>query len=245
MSEQEERIISNMREQHRIYDETVARELKIQKKTWDKYIQGQILSLFYANELETGFFAFRDNLRKRTNLSFDENIFLKAPNNIVLRMPVALKKKDCGYIVYDLQGSMPISIKKLPEYDLAEDRIFIMKMVKHYPAYPLRPVLNETQNGISFSLSPTTLPLHVSMAGTEFEPLLHYSPASESVGIDTLTALLNWYRLNDFIVERAGEMTIIVTHPENKESFLIIYDIGEKKLKVAILQNKEVTDQNE
>lgn len=239
MLEQEERIKSNMREQCRIHNETVAREINLQKKSWARYIQGRILSLFYADELETGFFAYRDNLRKRTNLSFDENIFLKAPNNIELRMPVALKKKDCGYIVYDLQGSMPISIKKPPEYDLAEDRIFIMKMVKHYPAYPLRPVLNETQNGITFSLKPTELPLHVPIAGTEFEPLLHYSPASESAGIDSLTALLNWYRLNDFIVERASETAIVVAYPDNKNPFLIAYDVNVKKLKVAILQQEQ------
>lgn len=232
--EQEERLISNMKVQREITEKTIDDELRRQKESWSNYVKGRVLCLFYADELKTGFFAYRNELRKRTNLSFEEQIFMKAPDNIELRMPVAIRKRNGKITLYDLNGSMPVEVNKEQESDLSEESLYIMHLTKHYPMYPLKATLNEPANGVDLRLTPATLPLQVSLKNTDFELFETLSPQSIEEAVKSINLLQNYYRLKDYEVERINEITIAVQTKD--EDFLISFDIDKKKLMVGTIQ---------
>ena len=234
LEEQLERIESNSRSQKRIMNETIERELMKQRESWNDLVSTAVLVTFLAPDLNTAFFVERDNLRKRSNLSFDERVFMRAPNNIELRMPVAIRLGDGEIELYDPYGSMTVKVNKKPEYELVEDRIYIMRMVKHYAMYPLRPVLEENCNGVELHLSPTALSLYAEpKEGSDFSYLAEqpYFIPSEDEAIDFINCMQNYYRLKGYSVERRDPITIAV---EGRDRFILGYSRVNRCVKVGI-----------
>ena len=237
LMEQIERIEDNIKAQKRIADITIKRELGRQKKQWNEFVRPCILSIFLVPDLKSSFFVSRDSLRKRSNLSFDKRLFMKAPNNIEFRMPVAVRKLDGGIEAFDPYGSMKIIIEKEPEYELTEDKIYIMQMKKYFPMYPLNPVLGEKKNGVELYLKPTPLPLFTEPdEDTDFTDFAYLSAQpgyirTENEAIDIITNLQNYYRLKDYFVERKDATTIVV---DAKETFIITYSPNLYCLKLGL-----------
>lgn len=221
-------------------DKEVKRQLQKQKESWEASSSYGILSQFLLRDLKTAFFARRKELRKRSNLSFEEKLFVNAPNNITFRMPVALKRNEDELILYDLYGMQRVKLEKEPEYELVEDRIYIMKMTKQYPMYQNEIVLGENRNGYEISLKPTSLPLEMQLDPESDYDWLRQVPEvieSEEEAIDIITGLQNRYRLMDYWVERRNETMIVV---EGEECFAVAYCPGLKTLKVCILYDDEL-----
>lgn len=213
----------------------IQRELDKQKTFWKDYVKTGILTLFLSPDINSAFFVHKDNLRKRSNLSFDERIFIKAPNNIELRMPVALKVMDGWVEVYDPYGSMRIKVNKQPEYELIENQIYILTFVKRFPMYPMEPILEEFANGVECHLKPTTLSLQAEPGEESDYKYLAELPnyvSSESEAIDIINKLQNIYRLNDYYVERRDSTTIVVDGKE--DTFLVTYSTSCHCMKIAI-----------
>lgn len=218
-------------------EKLISKELKKQHSDWNTFVKPGILSIFYLNDLKTAFFTKRDELRKRSNLSFDERLFMKAPNNIDLRMPVAIKKESNGIRLYDPYGSLHVLVEEEPDYDLTEDIIYIMKMVKRYPMYPLQPVLEKEYNGIELHLKPTSFLLNIENDEDSAYNHLREVPAiiqTESAAIDIITRLQSIYRLEQYDVERRDPVTIVV---DAEEPFIITYCEDRRSLKIGLFIN--------
>ena len=216
---------------------TVKQELKKQTDSWNEFVKTAILTIFYLSDVKTTFFTRRNELRKRTNLSLDERIYLVAPSNIELRMPVAIKKteNENRIILYDVFGRQKVTIEEKPEYELREDIIYIAKQIRHYPMYPYEPILDKNRNGMEFYLKPTALTLEEEPVEDPDFDILREVPdtiETEEEAINIITTLQNHYRLQDYYVERNNEVTITV---EGKENFIITYSEVHKTLKIAIV----------
>lgn len=220
-------------------DETVTRQLHKQKESWeDSNIYG-ILRNFRLDELNTAFFVRRNEFRKRTNLSFMERLFINAPSNVELRMPVALKRDGDKIILYDLYGKLEVKIEKEPEYELLEDRIYIMKLTKHYPMYQNEIVLGENRNGYELYLKPTPLPLEMQPDEESDYDLLRQIPErieNEDEAIDIINGLQNRYRLMGYSVNR-NDVTMITVAGE--ECFAVAYCPTLKTLEVCVFSEEE------
>lgn len=220
-------------------DKEVKRQLQKQKESWkDSNIDG-ILRCFRLEDLNTAFFIRRNEFRKRSNLSLVDQFLIDAPSNVELRMPVALKRDADKIILYDLYGKLEVKIEKNPEYALEEDKIYIMKLTKHYPMYQNEIVLGENRNGYELYLKPTPLPLMMQPdEESDYDWLRKVPERIESVeeAIDIINGLQNRYRLMGYYVERKDEITIIV---DGEECFVVAYRKHLKTLAICILYDIE------
>lgn len=219
--------------------ENVNREIKRQRDSWNAFIKNCVYTIFYLNDINTTFFTKRNELRKRSNITLDERIYLKAPSNIELRMPVAINKtkNEKEVILYDIYGKQNLRIETAPDFEINENRIYIMKQIRHYPMFPYEPVLGECKNKIELYLKPTTLSLNeLPDAEDDYEILRDLQKSIEAFeedeAIEIITMLQNYYRLNGYYVERENKTMILV---EGKETFLIAYSTVFKTLKICIL----------
>ncbi len=214
-------------------------ELTKQKDFWNDFVRSAILTMFLTPDLHSSFFVHRNNLRKRSNLSFDERIFMKFPNNIELRMPVALKVMDGKVDAYDPYGHLEIIIEDAPEYELVEDKLYILTIKKNFPTHPLRPVLEKNVGGVECHLKPTNLPLLEELDEDSDYWYLKELPGyieTESEAIDIITRLQNIYRLKDYYVERKDAMTIVVEGAD--EVFIASYSSSLHCIKVGIMETQ-------
>lgn len=221
-------------------EDIIKYELTKQKDSWNDFVKTGILTMFIAADIPSAFFVYRNNLRKRSNASFDERIYIKAPNNIKLRFPVALKLEDGELEAYDPYGSVKIKIEKKPEYELVENRIYILTLIKRYPMHPFIPVLEENVNGVECHLKPTTLPLRVEPEESSDYAYLRKFPkyiGTETEAIDVITEIQNYYRLKDYYVERRDAITIIIEGEE--DSFILFYSPALHCIKIAIMVTDE------
>lgn len=229
---------ANRKEQE--VEEHIKRELDKQKDFWNDFVKSAILTMFYAPDLHTSFFVHRKNLKKRSNLSFDERIFMKAPNNMELRMPVALKIMEGKVMAQDLYGGIEIMVPDEPPYELVEDKVYILTIKKNFVMSPIRPELEKNVNGLECHLKPTNLPLQAELDEESDYRCIAELPEhieTEEECIDIITRLQNIYRLNDYYVERKDALTIVV---EGKEDvFIVCYSPKLQCLKIGIIDQEE------
>lgn len=218
-------------------DRLVRNELEKQLSSWNTFVKPGILSIFYPGDLTTAFFVRRNELRKNSNISFDERLFMKAPNNIELNMPVAIKREKGGARLYDPYGDLYMAIDEEPAYELRENKIYIMKMIKRFPMYPLQPVLGKEMNGVELHLKPSPFSVQEEMEPDSIFQCIKEQPAiiqSESAAIDIITRLQNIYRLEKYDVERRDPVTIAV---DAEEPFIVTYCENKCSLKIGLLIN--------
>lgn len=218
-------------------DRMILKELEKQLTDWNAFVKPGILSIFYLKDMTTTFFAKRNELRKRSNLSFDERLFMKAPNHVELRMPVAVKREQSRIKLYDPYGFIHVEVEEEPGYELREDIIYIMKMIKNFPMHPLRPVLEKDRNGVKLHLKPTSFSLKAEKEEESAFKYLKEVPAiiqTESAAIDIMTRLQNIYRLEQYYVERRDPVTIVV---DAEEPFIVTYCENRCSLKIGLLIN--------
>ncbi len=216
----------------------LSNELEKQRMFWNDFVKSSILTMFYTPHIHTSFFTHRKNLRKRSNLSFDERIFMKAPSNIELRMPVALKIGDGEIEAYDPYGSLTIKVNKKPEYELEEEKLYILYIKKAYPMYPFHPILEENENGMECHLKPTNLPLVAELEEESDYWYIGETPdhiETESDAIDVITELQNIYRLKNYYVERKDAISIAVEGEQ--ETFIVYYSSKFHCLKLGIIDS--------
>lgn len=219
-------------------EELINRELKKQKLFWNDFVKSAILTMFLTPDLKSSFFVHRNSLRKRSNLSFDERIFVKAPNNLELRMPVVLKVMDGKVEACDPYGHLEIIVQEEPPYELVEDKIYILTIKKNFSMYPIYPILEQTANGIECHLKPTDLPFFAELDEESDYWFLRELPdrIEEEDAIDTITKLQNIYRMKDYFVERKDPLTIVVEGKE--EIFIVTYSSNMHCIKIGIMGNR-------
>lgn len=209
--------------------------LEKQSDSWNGFVKSAILTMFLSPVMNTAFFSRRNALRKRSNLSFDDRLLLKAPCNIKLRMPVTLNVYEGWVEACDPYGKMKIKVEKQPDYELEENKIYILTLVKKFPMYPYEPVLEETANGVECHLKPTTLSLQEKPEEDSDYKYLAELPSrieTESEAVDIITQLQNIYRLKDYYVERKDSITIVVEGKE--DTFIVSYSTRCHCIEVAI-----------
>lgn len=218
-------------------DVAIKKELSKQKLFWNDFVKSAILTMFLTQDLHSSFFVHRKNLRKRCNLSFDERIFVKAPSNIELRMPVALKISEGKLEACDLYGSVDIIVTEEPPYELVEDKIYILTIKKNFAMYPMQLVLEKYNDGVECHLKPTNLPLLTELDEESDYWYLGELPDridKEEDAIDIITRLQNIYRLKDYYVERKDATTIVV---EGKDDvFIASYSPALQCIKIGVIE---------